>query len=225
MDGLPGFRTAGFVRAVVHDGHARVNDPYEGFCIGQVEAVVIDQEKIDGADEVVGADEGDFFGLGEVAEIEEAEFAEADEDAGGAGILSGVEIPVRLGGAVGVGLGLDAGNGSDVFAVGGEDENAEPRNVNGVAGTDDTAGMALDSFEIGGVIAFGVGGELAVFTVVDEFADLDVLNEVGHAADVIDVEVRDENVIDLCDAGVLHGGFNADSIAAVVAGPAGVDEQ
>ena len=81
-------------RAVVHDGDAGVDGVDEGLGVGQVEAVMVDEVEIDRADEVVGADERDLLGLGEVAEVEEAELAEADKDAGGAGILRVVEVPL-----------------------------------------------------------------------------------------------------------------------------------
>jgi hypothetical protein len=42
---------------------------------------------------------------------------------------------------------------------------------------------------------------------------------------VIDMEVGDKQVIDAGDACVAHGGLDTGSIAAVHAGPAGVDEQ
>jgi len=82
MDGLPGFRTTGFVGSVVHDGDAGMDCIDEGLGVGEVEAVMVDEIEIDRADEIIGADERDLFGLGEVAEIEEAEFAVGEEDAG-----------------------------------------------------------------------------------------------------------------------------------------------
>ena len=91
MDGLPGFRAARLVRAVVHDGYAGMDGIDEGFGVGQVESVVVDQIEVDRADEIVRADEGNFLGLGQVAEIQEAEIAEGDKDAGSAGILRVVE--------------------------------------------------------------------------------------------------------------------------------------
>jgi hypothetical protein len=50
--------------------------------VGEVEAVMVDEIEVDRADEIDGADERDFLGLGEVAEIEKAELAEGDENAG-----------------------------------------------------------------------------------------------------------------------------------------------
>ena len=64
MHGLPGFRTAGLVRAVVHDGYAGMDGVDEGFGVGEIKAVVVDEIEVDGADQIVGADEGDFLGFG-----------------------------------------------------------------------------------------------------------------------------------------------------------------
>jgi len=47
VDGLPGLRAAGFVRAVVHDGYAGVNGIDEGLGVGEIEAVVVDEIEID----------------------------------------------------------------------------------------------------------------------------------------------------------------------------------
>ena len=60
---------------------------------------------------------------------------------------------------------------------------------------------------------------------IEEFADGNALDQLGHAADVVGVEVGDEDVIDPGNAGVVHGGLNAVGIAAIVARPAGVDEE
>jgi len=69
---------------------------------------MVDEIEVDRADEIDGADEGEFLGLGEVAQVEETEFAEGDEYAGRAGILGLVEVPFWLGGAIGVWGGRDA---------------------------------------------------------------------------------------------------------------------
>ncbi len=110
MHGLPRLGAAGLVRAVVHDGHARMDSIDEGARVGQIHAVMIHEIEIDGADEIVRADQRNFFGLGEVAEIEKAELAEADQDAGGAcDSRRGSEFPLGLAGALRIGLGLMPG--------------------------------------------------------------------------------------------------------------------
>ena len=102
--------------------------------VGKVEAVMVDQVKVDVPDQIVGADQRNLLGLGEIAEIEETEFAEANQDAGGARIFSRIEFPLGLAGAIGIGRRLDAGNRLDVFAVRGEHDDVEAGNVDGVAG-------------------------------------------------------------------------------------------
>jgi hypothetical protein len=144
----------------------------------------------------------------------------------GAGILRFVEVPLGFGGAIRVGRGLDSGNGGrNVFAVGGKHDGAEAGDGDGVAGMNDAALLAFDGLEVGGVVVAGNVGVFAVLSVVEELADRDAGHQIGHAADVIHVEVGDEQVIDACDAGVLHGCLDAVGVAAIVAGPAGVDEQ
>jgi hypothetical protein len=226
VDGLPGLRAAGFVGTVVHDGDARVDGVDEGAGVGQVEAVVVDEIEIDCADEVGRADERNLFGLGEVAEVEKAELAVSEQEAGRAGILCIVEVPMGLGSAEGVGLGLDAGDGGNVFAVGGEDDGIEAGQFNGVAGVNDAAGSGSDGLEVGGEVVAGDVGVFTVGAVVEELADRDAGgDEVGDTADVIDVEVGDEDVIQAGDAGVVHDGLDALGVTGIGCGPSGVDEE
>ena len=100
VDGLPGFGHACLVRAVVHNGHARVNRIDERAGVGEIHAVMVDQIKIDWRDGVVGADERNFLCACQVPKIEKSELAEGDKDSGRAGILAGVVWPLALGGAV-----------------------------------------------------------------------------------------------------------------------------
>src|SRR6185312_357073 len=64
-----------------------------------------------------------------------------------------------------------------------------------------------------------------VGAVVDEADDGDLRGKLGDAADVVNVIVSDEEVVDLADASLLAEGQNAVGVAAVGRGPAGVDEQ
>ena len=89
----------------------------------------------------------------------------------------------------------------------------------------DAARLALDGLEIGGIVVARDVGVFAVGTVVEELADLDALDEFRHAANVIGMVVGDEHMIDVRDAGVFHCRLDAIGVAAVVAGPAGIDEQ
>lgn len=82
VNGLPRFGAAGFVGAVVHDGDAGMDRIDKRTRVGKVHPVMIDQIEIDVADEVAGANKRNLFCLGQVAEIEKAESAVTDEDAG-----------------------------------------------------------------------------------------------------------------------------------------------
>ena len=54
---------------------------------------------------------------------------------------------------------------------------------------------------------------------------LRVLNPLLDAADVVAMEVRDQQIVDLLEAGLLRGGVDALSIAVIGRGVAGVDKQ
>ena len=110
---------------------------------------------------------------------------------------------------------VDAGDGGDVFAVGSEHDDAEAGDGDRVAGVDDAARGFADGFEVRGVVVAGNVGVFAVDAMIEEFADLHMLDEFRHAAHVIDVEVGDEHVIEAGDAGIVHGGLDAANVAAV----------
>jgi len=73
----------------------------------------------------------------------------------------------------------------------------------------DAAGLAGDGLEVGGVVVAGDVRVFAVFSVIEELADGDALDELGNAADVVGMEVGDEQVVDAGDGGVVHGGLDA----------------
>ena len=128
-----------------------------------------------------------------------------------------------LGGAERVGDGLDAGDGGDMLTIGGENDGAEAGDLNGVAGMDDAARLALDGLQIGGEI---VAGDLRIFAieaVVEEFAYGNALDQLRHAAHVVAMKVGNQQVVDAHDAGVAHGCLDAVGVAS--ARPAGIDQQ
>ena len=196
MHRLPRLGTAGLVRTVVHDGHAGMDGVDKGARVGEVETVMVHEIKIDVSDEVVGADQRNLFGLREIAEIEKAEFAEANKNSSRARIFGCIEIPFRLGGAIGIRRRLYARNGLDVLPVSGEDDDAETGNVDGVAGMDDAARRGADGFDVSRIVVAGDVGVFAVDAVIEELADLDMFNEVRHTTDMIDMEVGDEDLVD-----------------------------
>src|SRR5579864_2496908 len=59
-----------------------------------------DQKEIDGAEEIIGAGQLEFFLLRQVAEVEETEAAIGDHHANGARIFSAVGGSRRLGGTI-----------------------------------------------------------------------------------------------------------------------------
>ena len=62
-------------------------------------------------------------------------------------------------------------------------------------------------------------------SVSNHVAELHSRRQLLHAADVIGVVVRDDEIVDRADAGFLDGGGNTLGVAQVVCRPAGVDQQ
>ena len=79
-------------------------------------------------------------------------------------------------------------------------------------------------FRVGGVKLFGVLVVLDALAMVDEGADGQPAGELRHAAGMVLVKMRDQEVVDSFDAGVLGGRGDAIGVPAVVAGPTGVDQ-
>ncbi len=100
----------------------------------------------------------------------------------------------------------------------------EAGNVDEIAGMQNAARGIADGLDVGRVVVSGNVGVFAVLAVIEEFANLDALDEIRHSSHVIRVEVGDEHLVDPGDAGVLHSGLDPLSIAAIVAGPAAIDE-
>ena len=75
----------------------------------------------------------------------------------------------------------------------------------------------------------GIGGGFvtgfAERAVVDERADGDAVDELGDASGVVDVVVGEEDVVDVVEAGAFGGGGDAVGVAALIVGPACVDEE
>ncbi len=65
----------------------------------------------------------------------------------------------------------------------------------------------------------------AIFAVVDKGVYRNAGDQLRETADVIVVIVGDEHVVDPGEAGSFSDGDDAIGVAAVVAGPTGVDEQ
>lgn len=195
--------------------------------------MVRDDEEVDGADAVGGADEVVLFVAGEVAEVEEAEASEGDFDSEGAGVFCCVCGGCGRGGAEGVGeAGRSGGPGNEIaigdeVAVGAEDSGIHAFDRQDVAGFgDQMVGVGIgDDFLIGGVEGGDFVGFFAVFAVVDEGANGDLLDELSDSADVVVVEVGDEDVVDAGEAEFFRGSSDAVGVAGFVAWPAGVDEE
>ena len=80
VHGLPCLGAAGFVRTVIHDGDAGTDGVDKCFRVGEVRSVMVHKKEIDPSDRIVGTDQGNFLGFGQISEIEKAELAETDQD-------------------------------------------------------------------------------------------------------------------------------------------------
>ncbi len=104
-------------------------------------------------------------------------------------------------------------------------DGVEAGDVDGVAGMHGAARCGADGLDVGCVVVARDVGVLAVHAVIEKLADLDALDEIRHAAHVIGMEVGDEHLVDLRDARIFHRRLDALGVAAIVAGPAGIDQQ
>ena len=83
---------------------------------------------------------------------------------------------------------------------------------------------AFDRFQVGRVERIRL---LAFFdrrTVVNEFLDWQFAHQLHHAANMVDVEMRDQDIIELLDLGVLGDLGDSSRVAAAKSGPARVHE-
>ena len=116
----------------------------------------------------------------------------------------------------------------DESAVGRDDLDVYSLNRKNVAGFgDDVAEFSgVEKRFVGepAILRDAVGG-FAVFAVVDEGAYRNAGGELWSAADMIVVIVGDEDEVNFFDASIVSSGYDASSVAIVVVGPAGVDEQ
>ncbi len=85
--------------------------------------------------------------------------------------------------------------------------------------------MPRDGLQVDCVVVARVVCVFAVLAVVQKLAHFDTRHQLGHAAHVIVVIVRDQHMVDALDAGIAHGRKNALGVAAVVAGPTGINQQ
>ena len=61
----------------------------------------------------------------------------------------------------------------------------------------DAARRAADGFDVGRIVVTRDVGVFAILAVIEKLADLDALDQIGHAAHVIDVKVRDQHMVEL----------------------------
>ena len=207
--------------AVVHHHHLRLDGPEVGGGPRPVERpVAAGLIHGDGTQPVDGARQLHLHVPVEVAEVHEAEPAEAEQRAQGALVLGRRGRPVLGPGAVGVGPAVVDGL-RDELHVGRDHPHLD------VAHRHHVPGPGHHSRVAGGLqvdVAPLLVPLLGLAAVIEEPLDLDHPRELGETADVIGVEVRDQHVVELLEPGVLHRGHDAMRIAALGPRPAGVDE-
>ncbi len=114
----------------------------------------------------------------------------------------------------------------DGFAVRGDDGDVHAAHRDLVAGLEDgVLSLGVERRVDLGQELVGGFGRLLVRAVVHELADRDALLEFGHAAVMIAVPVRDDQAVDLGEAGILGGGEDAFGVADRAVEVAGVDQE
>ena len=169
-----------------------------------------------------------FFLGGEIAEIEDFEFAESDECAEGAGIFGLVgEWRSRVC-AGGIGLACAGQSSFDERTVGRDNFDSNSLNRKNVARLGDDAFVFSSGKKLPirqpVFLRDGIGG-LAVFAVIDEGVDGNFCRELWGAANVVVVVVGDEDEVNFVDAGIMNGGDDPVGVAIIISRPAGVDEK
>jgi len=221
-------RTPTLFRSVVHDGdcgHERVDQ--SGAAALKVSVMRGDVD-INPAETIDWAHQRALLVGGKIAQIENSQFTEGDECTERSWIFCVVGKRHRRIGAIRIGLARAGERLLYHCAVGGDDfgvDSFDGENVTGF-GYDVLIFASGKELLVGGenFLAEFAGG-FAIFSVIDESADGNAFGELRNAADVVVVIMSDQDKVDFVDTGVVSGGDDALGVAAVVAGPAGVDEQ
>ena len=177
------------------------------------------------AEQVVRAHQREERLAAQVAEIDEAEATEAQVDAGRPRILLRLARLGRRRRTVRIRLTATVDRLRDGVHVAADDAHVEALERQPIAGLRHDMPPArahrLVGLEdrCGAVVARHDG------VVIDEGANRQELGQLGHTAGVIAVEVREQQIVDLRDAGRLGRRGDAPRIAAAVAGVTGVDQQ
>ena len=216
---------AAFARAVLHQPHARSHALDERVVVRLRQAVVRHHEQVDRTDEIVRAHQLPLFVPEEVAEIDQPELPVGHHAA-----HRGCVVVRRRR----VWLLLDACAGRVRLAAAGQrvlqhrpgrghDPPVEAGDRHPVSGLrHDVLGRAADLL-VGGREVLDLFFRLGVRPVIDVVGDGDFLGQLLEPADVVDVIVRREEIVQLGDAGVAQHRQDARQIA--FARVAGVDEQ
>ena len=226
MQHLHHLRLAALASAVIHDGDTRMKRVHQHLRIRRVLSVVQTQQHIDGAKPVIGTHQLEFLVLGQISQMHRAKFPERNVDPDRLRVLGVVVARLEIG-AIRIRLARAGKRRLNRLARRGDDAHIETRHRNPVAGFDDSVlclgverRVRLRQKRVGSFARLDVGA------VIDELANLDLRSQLGHAAEMIAVPMRRDQMIDLLNAGVFHRIENAICVAnrprAVIAG---IDQQ
>ena len=187
--------------------------------------MVRDEVHVDAADEVGGAHEIAQPVANEIAEVEETECAEAHAhadrprvfSANGAADLDAFACRVRLSAAV--------ERPGERRAVGAHDVHLHAAERQSIAGLGHEVLAAPAGDFVGRKRRHDFRRGFDRRAVVDERPNRNPLRELRHAAVVVLVKMRDQEIVDAGEARVLDRGHDPIGIAAVLLRIAGVDEQ
>ena len=204
-------------RAVVEDGHARSERRQRRRIGGVRPAVMRDQVHVHRSDEIARAGEIEQRGSCEIPDVEESKSAELDQHAGRPRILDRFLRGARGRPASRIGVAAARERLPDRRATGAHHDDVEPLQGNTLAGfwlevpRRRAHGLVvLKQGQRARHILLRLGRHIAV---IDERADRQPLREFHHAAKMIAVEMRDEEIVDPREPGLSRHGRNPDGIA------------
>ena len=182
------------------------------------------QVEIDGADEVVRADQVVLLVPGQIAKVQHAEAAEGEEHADRARVLGRIRRAVK---SLQSGFGAPAPtSGLVITSPAAETKRTSIPAIGSVS--PGRARICRPFARVCEVVVVQLRRALALLhrrAVIDEGANRHARRQRRDAADVIGVVVRHDEVVDPRQPGLLHRRRDAIGVAAVEAGVARVDQQ
>src|SRR5579862_42829 len=149
----------------------------------------------------------------------------SDENADRARIFGFVGGSRRLGATVGIRAAGPGQRRIDEISGSRENSNLDALDWQAPSRFHSQAGMTSNCLFVSRIVGAGHFGVLQIGPVIDEGSDLDTSDQLRNATNVVAMIVRDQDIVDLLDAGVVGGRHNAIRIAAFIIRPARIDQE